>query len=111
MISANNPFAHGGLGRIKPFLTEYSRNYMFNMISEHNLEQYVIRIQTDSVSFTKPIDFEALGLTYIPLLEDKCTGRLIFYNVNCYFHVCTECNVEYKYNKGTTTSHLCCKCK
>lgn len=97
-ISADDPFAHGGLGRIKAFLTEFSRNYIFNLISEHNLEKFVVRIQTDSISFTKPVDFKALGLTYIPIQEAKSTGRLVFYNVNSYFHVCSNCECEYKYS-------------
>lgn len=105
MISADAPLAHGGLGRLKPFLTEYSQNYMFNIISEHNLESYVVRIQTDSISFTKPVDFSALGLKYVPIPEEKSTGRLIFHNVNTYFHVCTQCNCKYKYEKNKV--HIC----
>ena len=105
MISADDPFAHGGLGRIKPFLTEYSRNYVFNMISEQKLEKYVVRIQTDSISFTRQIDFNKRGLKYVPIPEQKSSGRLIFYNVNTYFHVCTQCGCEYKYVKDK--AHLC----
>ncbi len=104
-IDADDPFAYGGLGRIKPFLTEFSRNYIFNLISEHDLETFVVRIQTDSISFTKPVDFKALGLTYIPILEAKSTGRLVFYNVNSYVHVCSNCGCEYKYN--ASESHKC----
>ncbi len=105
MISADDPFTYGGLGRLKPFLTEYSRNYVFNMISEHNLEKYVVRIQTDSVSFTKPVDFAALGVKYVPILEQKSTGMLKFYNVNNYCHVCDKCGCQYKHNKDK--EHLC----
>ena len=100
LIDSNNPFKYKGLGRIKNFLTEYARMYMFNMISELNIEDKVIRLQTDSLCLTEEVDFVALGLKYYPIPELKTTGLLKFYNVNCYMHVCEHCNCEYKFNKN-----------
>jgi hypothetical protein len=105
LIPANKPYKHGGLGRIKPFLTEYCRGYMFNMISSNNLEEHVMRVATDSVCFDKPVDFPSLKLSYFPIPEAKSTGKLTFKNVNSYYHVCTVCNCTYKYNK--TIAHEC----
>lgn len=100
LIDSNKPFAHKGLARIKLFLTEYSRTYMFNMINECNLEKHVMRIQTDSVSFNIPVDFTKFDLKYYPIPETKSTGHIVFYNVNSYFHHCPKCKLEYKYNKS-----------
>jgi hypothetical protein len=110
LINGNKAFAHGGLGRIKIFLTEYSRNFIFNMISENNLENYVTRIQTDGICFNKPVDFSKLGLKYYPIPEKKSSGKLVFYNINNYFHVCSGCEIEFKFDKDTTTSFLCKSC-
>jgi hypothetical protein len=99
MIEANNAYTHGGLARIKHFLTEYSRGYVFNMLSTHKLAKDVVRIHTDGICFKKPIDFPALKLDYYPVPEDKSTGTIKFYNLNCYYHICGECEVEYQFIK------------
>ena len=108
MINADDAFEYKALGRIKPFLTEYSRNYIFDMISSNNLAKYIIRIQTDGVVFNKPIDFKNMNLKYSPIQEDKSTGHIKFYNVNRYVHVCKTCNTEYSYNK--LDPHVCSLC-
>ena len=105
MVNSKKAFKYGGLARMKLFLTEFARNYMFNMISENNLEKLVIRIQTDSVSFTKAVDFKSLKIDYFPIEEEKTTGLMVFYNVNSYHHVCKKCNLEYKYEKNM--AHIC----
>lgn len=116
LIDSNKPFTHGGLGRIKPFLTEYSRNFIFNMVSEHNLESHVIRIQTDGIAFNKPIDFPSLKLAYFPIPEKKSTGHIVFYDVNYYRYVCNHCKGEFKYNKdkkdenGIKNPYICSEC-
>lgn len=105
MIPSKNAFAHKGLARIKPFLTEYARNFVFDMINENNLEDSVVRIQTDGICFNKSIDFPSLGLKYYPIPEAKSTGLIMFHNINCYRHVCDKCNMEYKYCKSVV--HKC----
>lgn len=99
MIEAKKAYTHGGVARIKPFLTEFSREFVFNMLSTHDLAKDVVRIHTDGICFKRPINFPALKLDYFPIPEDKSTGTMIFYNLNCYYHVCTECNAEYPFDK------------
>jgi hypothetical protein len=107
MIPSKKAFKNGGISRIKMFLTEFSRGYIFNMISSNDLAGNVLRIQTDSISFNQPVDFPSMGLDYFPIPEGKSTGHLKFYNVNSYFHVCPTCNFEYKHSKHY--SHECNK--
>jgi hypothetical protein len=76
MIEAKKAFVHGGLARIKPFLTEYSRGFMFNMLSTHDLAKDVVRCPTDGICFKRPINFPALKLDYFPISEAKSTGKL-----------------------------------
>ena len=108
MINADDAFEYKALGRIKPFLTEYSRNYIFDMISSNNLAKYIVRIQTDGIVFNKAIDFKNMNLKYYPIQEDKSTGHIKFYNVNRYVHVCKTCNTEYSYSK--LDPHVCSLC-
>jgi hypothetical protein len=110
-INGDKAFAHKGLARIKPFLTEFSRNFIFNMLSEHDLASSVLRVQTDGICFNREINFDTLGLQYAPLKERKTTGNLVFHNVNSYDHICSNCGIEYKYDKVATTSYLCKSCK
>jgi hypothetical protein len=84
MINANHPFKYGGIARMKIFLTEYARNYVFYMINENNLQDYVLRCHTDGIAFNRPIDFTSMGLDYCPIPEEKSTGKIIFHNVNSY---------------------------
>jgi len=105
MIEAKRAYTHGGLARIKPFLTEFARGYIFNMLSTNNLAKDVCRIHTDGICMKRPIDFKALKLDYYPIPEDKSTGTLVFHNLNCYYHICPECEVEYPYDKKKV--HIC----
>ena len=105
LVKEDNAYRYGGLGRIKTFLSEYSRNYMLTMLTENNLEPYVMRIQTDGICFSKPIDFPSMGLNYYPIPEKKTTGKIKFYNINYYTHCCDKCNAEYKYDKHN--EHKC----
>lgn len=99
MIKANKAYAHGGLARIKPFLTEFARGYVFNMLSSQDLAKHVCRAHTDGICFNRPINFPALKLDYYPIKENKSSGMLKFYNLNCYYHVCGDCDTEYSYDK------------
>ena len=105
MIEAKKAFAYGGLARIKPFLTEFARGYVFNMLSSNNLASSVCRVHTDGLCMKHPVDFKALKLDYFPIPEAKSTGTLKFMNLNCYYHVCSKCDVEYSYCK--TKPHKC----
>ena len=108
LINSNKAYKYGGLSRIKPFLTEFARGYIFNMISEHQLQSHILRIQTDGIVFNKAIDFKSLSVKYYPIPEAKSTGIIKFYNLNSYFHVCDVCGIEYKYD--SKTAHKCLKC-
>lgn len=55
--------------RIKVFLTEFCRNYMFEFISSRNLEPYVARIFTDGFYLTKPCNFT--DISYAPQFEGE----------------------------------------
>lgn len=67
--------------RIKPFLTAIARNDIANVILDGDNIDYCIRVQTDSATFTKPIDYKAFdGL----LPESKSTGKIKWNNVNRY---------------------------
>jgi hypothetical protein len=98
LINSKKAYKNGGLARIKSFLPEYCRNFIFEMISSNNLENDIIRIQTDGIVFNKEIDFKNMKMKYYPVKEDKTSGRIKFYNVNSYFHVDDD-NNEYKYKK------------
>lgn len=101
LIDSNNAFKYG-LARMKPFLTEYCRNYIFNFISEYELYENVIRIQTDGIVFKKKYNFQ--NIDYAPISEAKSTGLIKFYNLNSYFHICKVCKAEYKFGCK------CCDC-
>jgi hypothetical protein len=62
MIESKKAFAHGGLARIKSFLTEYSRGYVFNMLSSNDLAKDVVRVHTDGICIKRPVAVEALKL-------------------------------------------------
>ena len=102
ILNSDNAYNHV-LARMKPFLTEYARLYIFNFISDYGLASDVIRIQTDGIVFKTKYDFSEI--TYAPIAEDKTTGNIKFYNLNSYFHVCKRCKAEYKFYKGMT--HEC----
>ena len=115
MIDSDNAYTYPHFARIKIFLPEYCRMYMFEMISELNLSKYVIRCQTDSVTFSKPIDFENITKNnrfnnYYPIIENKSSCMhdnefITFYNMNNYKHYCDKCEQEFKYDKNNC--HAC----
>ena len=84
LVDADDAFAHP-LARLKPFLTAYCRNYIFNFLSENNLAKNVIRIQTDGIVFNKKYNF--CQFDYAPIPENKTTGKMIFNNINKYHKV------------------------
>jgi hypothetical protein len=65
--------------RIKSFLLSYSRNKIAK-IAMRDIDS-VLRIQTDNVTFNKPMDFKDVK-DFLP--EDKTTGLIHWQNVNKY---------------------------
>jgi hypothetical protein len=108
MMKANKAYQYGGIARIKHFLTEFSRGFVFNMLSTHDLAQFVVRIHTDGICFNRPINFPAFKLDYFPVPEQKTTGTIKFMNLNCYNHVCEECNEEFSFDKCSATFFFFC---
>ena len=102
LIKANDAYS-SVLARIKPFLTEYCRNHVFNFVSSLGLADQVIRCQTDSICLKRKYNFK--NQVYPPIPEDKSTGLIKWYNVNSYYHVCKKCNEEYKFCKSVR--HVC----
>lgn len=77
LISLNDkPYKHNI--RIKPFLTGYGRTITAS-IMERDLNN-VVRTHTDCVSFTREQKFD--DLEWYPVLEDKTSGKIIFYSTN-----------------------------
>jgi len=104
LIPSFNAYKYKGLARIKTFLTEFSRNYIFKMLDKMNVVENVLRIQTDSIMFNKSVDFTKFD-DYYPIKEGKTTGYIKFKNLNDSVHVCVKCGKEYKYDKNIV--HLC----
>lgn len=68
--------------RIKPFLTSYGRIKTAKVVSDNNLYDNLIRINTDGLIFDKEIDFTKYNDELIA--EDKTTGEIEFKNINTY---------------------------
>jgi hypothetical protein len=67
--------------RIKSFLTSYARMNIANVILDGDNLNYFVRAQTDSATFTRPIDYTKFkGL--VP--EDKTSGLIHWDRVNKY---------------------------
>jgi hypothetical protein len=64
--------------RLKPFETAQARNDLATLARKHL--KHIIRIQTDSISFNKPLDINDTNYA----LEDKTTGLIHWDNVNSY---------------------------
>lgn len=67
--------------RLLPFITSYSRAKMGKLIKKHNLYEKVIRIQTDSITFTENPNLDIEGFIY----DEKISGDLTFEHVNKYY--------------------------
>jgi hypothetical protein len=102
MVKCDDAYKHG-LARIKPFLTAYARQYMMKFIIDNGLSNDVIRIHTDCLIL--PYKFDFTKHEYHPKAEDKSTGNIVFHNAIHYYHVCTKCNCQYRYND--LKNHIC----
>ena len=98
LVKADNPYKNGGIARIKPWMNSSSRLYITRLLCHYNLLENVVRICTDGVALDKQFEFKPCDkFPYMPLPEDKTTGKIRFTNVNNYFHTCKKCKCEYKY--------------
>ncbi len=76
--------------RLLPFITSFSRTKMGNLINKNDLYDKVIRVQTDSITFTEKFEKNIEGFIF----DKKISGDLIFHQVNDY-----EPLVEWKENE------------
>jgi len=76
IVNTHQPY-HFNL-RLKPFVTAQARNDLAKLARKHL--KHVVRMQTDSISFDKPIDINDDNYA----LEDKTTGLIHWQNVNSY---------------------------
>lgn len=69
--------------RLKPWISALARNLTGDMVLQDI--KRVVRVQTDSVSYTREQEFEDEGF----VAEDKTTGKIHFRNVNTYKNLTT----------------------
>ncbi len=103
LVKAKNPYKEGGIARLKIYLVSAIRYYITNMLIKCNLLTDVIRICTDGIVLNREFDFQKCGLKYVPIKEDKTTGKIKFYDANKYRSICKTCKCEYNFKKG----HIC----
>jgi hypothetical protein len=82
LVDLKNPYKYKL--RLKSFVTAQARNDIATFSIKHGLKN-VIRIQTDSVSFSKEINNDDINYS----IEAKSTGLIHFYNVNKYENLTT----------------------
>jgi hypothetical protein len=90
--------------RIKSFLTSFGRIKMAK-VALMNLKS-LIRIQTDNLVLSTPTLKKTIDNL---IVEEKTTGLIHWKNVNNYFHVCSNCKLELKYE--IYKQHSCNICK
>lgn len=81
LVNSNNAYMYHL--RLKPFVTAKARDDLARLIMPH-LDK-VVRLQTDSVSFSTKIDINDENYA----IEDKTTGLIHWKNVNCYTNLTT----------------------
>ena len=82
LVDLKNPYKYKL--RLKSFVTAQARNDIATFSIKHGLKN-VLRVQTDSVSFSKEINNDDENYS----LESKSTGLIHFYNVNKYENLTT----------------------
>ena len=78
LLNVKSPYAFNI--RLKPWITAISRNMTAEVVLQ-NIDK-VVRVQTDSISFTEKMTFDNPYL----LEESKTTGLIHFHDVNCYWN-------------------------
>jgi hypothetical protein len=91
VVDTNNPYSTP-YARLKPFMTSYARNFVGTTIMNNNVLKNVIRIHTDGIILSEKHKFNG---KYVPTLEDKTTGQIIFKSLNDY-------NFDLEYYKDST---------
>lgn len=81
LLNTKSPYKHNI--RLKPWITGLARNLTASIALQDI--KHVIRVHTDSVSFTKEQEFDDPNL--IP--EEKTTGKIQWHNVNKYHNITT----------------------
>lgn len=81
LLNTTSPYKHNI--RLKPWITACARNLTASIVLQDI--KRVVRVQTDSVSFTREQEFDDPNL--VP--EDKTTGKIHWKNVNSYKNITT----------------------
>jgi hypothetical protein len=81
LLNTKSPYKHNI--RLKPWITGLARNLTASIVLEDI--KHVIRVHTDSVTFTKKQEFDDPNL----IVEDKTTGKIHWLNVNKYHNITT----------------------
>jgi hypothetical protein len=81
LLNTKSPYKHNI--RLKPWITACARNLTASIVLQDI--KRVVRVQTDSVSFTREQEFDDPNL--VP--EDKTTGKIHWKNVNSYKNITT----------------------
>lgn len=108
LVDVKKAYKQGGIARLKTFLIASVKLYMTRIILDNGLSKKVVRLCTDGIVLSEPYDFsQNKNYKYVPVSEEKTTGLIKWYNVNKYYHCCSKCGTEYKYEKNVT--HKCKK--
>jgi hypothetical protein len=81
LLPTKNPYSHNI--RLKPWIAALARNLTAEMVM-YDIDN-VVRVQTDSVSYSVEQEFNDDGF----VLEEKTTGKMHFQNVNAYKNLTT----------------------
>ena len=104
IIKSNDAFK-SNLSRIKSFLPAFARDLTARTIIKNKIHENIVRVQTDGIVLNKPFTFQG---DYIPIPEDKTTGKIFWVSSMEYYHKCNNVNCEnyFKFSK----SKFCDEC-
>ena len=105
VIDTENAYKYK-FGRMKVFLTAFGRLKMLKLghLIYTTSDCEIIRIHTDGIILSKPFEMKAskylwdrsVHAVYVPQLDKKITGYLMFNDVNYQHRKCKKCEEEYK---------------
>eukprot|EP01039_Chlorochromonas_danica_P011493 gene11493-12865_t len=81
LLNTKSPYKHNI--RLKPWITAAARNLTASIVLQD--PEHVVRVQTDSVSFTREQSFN--DENFVP--EDKTTGKIYWKHCNSYKNITT----------------------
>jgi hypothetical protein len=99
LVNKKHPYKYNI--RVKPFLSSYARIQVAE-VAMKNVDS-VIRIQTDSIVYDKPIEHNLPNL----IAEGKTSGTIYWKNCNHARHICSTCGGKYEYKDRD--NHVCTK--